>query len=127
MTDAAQQPLTRADLDRELAHLCARLDGMQKERERALELQSGEYHRRLEELNNAHARAEKAVQMTVPRDLYDSFLSEYGKWKEEVISEFALLKGAASSNARYFGAITAIISILFSAMFLWLAIKTKTP
>ena len=42
-------------------------------RDVALELQAKEYERRLFELNNAHARAEQMLSITVTRERFDDF------------------------------------------------------
>lgn len=114
------EPVTRVELEREVARLRELIETVLAERAKALELQSQEYHRRLEELNNAHARAEAAVRATVPRELFDVFVADANKFREWVVAEFSTLKGAAASSVKLFSALAVIITLIFSAITLWL-------
>lgn len=114
------EPVLRSDLDREARHLQVLIETVLAERQRQLELQGLEYHRRLSELNNAHERAERAVQATVPRDLFDAFVSENNKWKENVAAELATNRGAAAASVRFFTVTTILLSLGFTALTIWL-------
>ena len=62
------EPLTRADLERELAHLHTLLG----ERDKALLIQAREYERRLEALNHEADRIAEAARQSVPREKYEA-------------------------------------------------------
>ena len=62
------EPLTRADLEREIAHLHRLLE----ERDKALVLQAREYERRLEDLNHEASRIAEAARQSVPREKYEA-------------------------------------------------------
>jgi hypothetical protein len=49
-----------------------------------LKLQAAEYERRLTDLNHAHANAVKAQELTVPREIFTSFLRDYENWKDQL-------------------------------------------
>jgi hypothetical protein len=67
MTDPSH-PVTRAELERELAHLRELLT----ERDKALLLQATEYERRLDLLNHEHARAAENWRLSLPRERYEA-------------------------------------------------------
>ena len=62
------EPLTRTDLERELAHLHRLL----AERDKALVIQAREYERRLDDLNGEADRIAEAAAKSVPREQYQS-------------------------------------------------------
>jgi hypothetical protein len=66
---------------------------------RALELQAGEYERRLDTLNHAHQEAVEAQARTVPREVFDQYV------KETAAREHALV---ASQADRFNVAVEAI-------------------
>jgi len=113
------ESITRQELEREITHL----KELVAERDKALELQRDEYHRRLDELNNAHARAEKTASMTVSNEVFERFESEIRGWKEAVNTELATMKGSSVASARFFVALITILTIVFSAVTLWTRLK----
>lgn len=50
----------------------------------AKDLQAREYERRLSELNHAHESAMENWRQSLPRELFDSFLTEYRNWRDTV-------------------------------------------
>lgn len=109
-----------AYMDREIRHLRDLVDRITLEKTRALELQGVEYARRLEELNNAHERAEKAVSATVPRERYENFLIGYNEWKDEVSKSIAKAQGVTNANARFFAIVVSITGLIFSLVTIWM-------
>lgn len=122
MSDESK-PVTRAELDREIGHLRLLIETVLSERGKTLELQALEYQRRLGELNQAHERAERAVQLTVPRDLFEQHVAETAKWRETVNQEFAAIRGASSGSAKRFTIVTTIMFLAFAAMTIWITLK----
>lgn len=51
---------------------------------KALELDSTETKRRLDELNHAHATAMENWRTSLPRELFEEWKSEHVRWKDEV-------------------------------------------
>lgn len=107
-------------IDREIAHLYDKIQLEAKEKQTALDLQRMEYHRRLNELNNAHERAERAVRETVPREMFETFLNNHAKWREEIQGKLSAAEGASAANARFFGLLVVIVGLVFSAIALWM-------
>jgi hypothetical protein len=68
VTEPSERPVTRAELERELAHLRELLI----ERDKALLLQASEYERRLDLLNHEHERAAENWRLSLPRDQYEA-------------------------------------------------------
>lgn len=112
-------------VDREIKHLKELTERTSAKDKEALELQRTEYLRRLDELNNAHARAEKAVLATVPRETYELFVSNYNRWREEVIAEGQLVKASQTARDRIFYLAMALLGLILSAITIWMAFKSK--
>lgn len=113
--DYSEAPVVRAELQRELDHLRELL----REKDVALNLQRVEYHRRLEELNNAHARAEKAVLATVPRETFDVFVGANNKWRDEMSRSIVSIQSSSAANSRIFFAVVALLGLALSALAIW--------
>lgn len=114
---------TQAFVDREIKHLKELTERTTALKDEALLLQRTEYLRRLDELNNAHARAEKAVQATVPRETYDVFVSSYNRWREEVITEAQNIKASQAARDRIFYLTIAVMGLIFSAISIWMVLR----
>lgn len=124
MNDECSKPgIAIAVLQRENEHLRELMVAGFTSRDKALELQGMEYERRLEVLNDAHARAEKAVEMTVPRTEYNMFMSEFQKWKLEMQTDSATMKATTTANMRFFTVVVSLISLAFTAISLWSRFK----
>lgn len=116
---------TQALVDREIRHLRELIERTTSEKEKALELQRTEYLRRLDELNNAHARAEAAVRATVPRETFDVFIANYNRWREEVMAETGNIKAAAATRDRIFYFFITIAGLIISGITIWINLKSK--
>lgn len=112
-------------VDREIGHLRELIERTTAEKEVALQLQRTEYLRRLDELNNAHSRAEKAQQATVSRETFDLFVTNYNRWREEVITESQAIKASQSARDRIFYLAMALLGLVLSAITIWMAFKSK--
>lgn len=112
-------------VDREIKHLKELVERTAAEKDVALLLQRVEYLRRLDELNNAHARAETAVRATVPRETYDVFVSSYNRWREEVIAETGSIRAAAAARDRMFYLFITIAGLLLSGITIWINLRSK--
>lgn len=77
---------TDGDCARRVKALAKLLKAEEKGRRLALKLQANEYGRRLSELNNAHERAEKALTMTVSREMFEQFKENYEQRHRTVAS-----------------------------------------
>jgi hypothetical protein len=69
-----------ADLETKVAVLVERLDGSDEAKVLAAE----EYERRLNLLNNAHERAERALERSVQKDAYEDFMHRHTAWMRTV-------------------------------------------
>lgn len=114
---------TQAFIDREIKHLRELIERTTAEKEKALQLQRVEYLRRLDELNNAHSRAEIAQRATVPRETYDVFVSSYNRWREEVITEAQTIKASQAARDRIFYLAIAVMGLIFSAISIWMLLR----
>lgn len=112
-------------LRREIAHLREMTERTAAKDKEALELQRTEYLRRLDELNNAHARAEAAVRATVPRETFDVFASNYNRWREEVVAETGNIKASAATRDRIFYVCVSLGGLIVSAITIWMAFRSK--
>jgi hypothetical protein len=112
-------------VDREINHLRELIERTTAEKEVALGLQRTEYLRRLDELNNAHARAERAVLATVPRETFDVFVSDYNRWREEVMGEAKVSKASQAARDRLFYMAMAIMGLMMSVITIWMSSKSK--
>lgn len=65
------------------------------EQDRALMLQAAEYQRRLDLLNHANDAAVENWRRTLPRELFDAFVRESDKWRDD-----ANVKLATSSSSQ---------------------------
>ena len=82
--------------------------------DRALELQAGEYSRRLEGLNH-EARQLKDMQSTyVPRETYDNYVKTMQETVRNLELSRAELSGKASQKSLNFTMIASIIGLLIS-------------
>lgn len=115
----------REMVDREIKHLKELTERTTALKDEALLLQRTEYLRRLDELNNAHARAEAAVRATVPRETYDMFVLNYNRWRDEVITETGNIRSAAATRERIFYVLIAIAGLLLSGITIWINLKNK--
>lgn len=116
---------TQAFVDREIKHLKDITERTTALKDEALLIQRTEYLRRLDELNNAHARAEAAVRATVPRETFDVFVANYNRWREEVIAETGNIRSAAATRERIFYLFITIAGLLLSGITIWINFKSK--
>lgn len=112
-------------VDREIKHLKELVERTAAEKDVALLLQRVEYLRRLDELNNAHARAEAAVRVTVPRETFDVFVANYNRWREEVVVDTGNIKASAATRDRIFYLFITIAGLLLSGITIWINLKSK--
>lgn len=125
MSQNDERQVTRTELQREVEVLRQLIQAILAEREKALELQRLEYHRRLDELNQAHARAEKAAAATVPREVYDLFERQVNEWKDMVNKEINTTKTSSIASAKFFALMVTVVTLLFSAIAIWIAATHK--
>lgn len=119
--------VSREELHRELdrlreiiTHLREMSDRSEAAQAKALSLQAREYERRLAELNTVHEHALQAQRETVPREVFDHFVSSFAEWKDTINQEIALNKGASANSARYFSNVVIIVGLVFGALTLLL-------
>lgn len=115
----------REMVDREIKHLKDLVERTTALKDEALLLQRTEYLRRLDELNNAHARAETAVRATVPRETFDVFVSNYNRWREEVITEAGNIRASAATRDRIFYVTITLAGLIISGVTIWINIRSK--
>jgi predicted Ser/Thr protein kinase len=58
--------------------------------EKARVIQATEYARRLDVLNHAHEEAAANWARTLPREMFDSWVKDFDKWRGEVMTRAAL-------------------------------------
>lgn len=129
MPEVQPQCSVRAEVqslvDREIKHLKELVERTSAKEKEALELQRTEYLRRLDELNNAHSRAEAAVRATVPRETFDVFVMNYNRWREEVILEGQSIRASQAARDRIFYLAMALLGLILSAITIWMAFRSK--
>lgn len=129
MPEVQPQCSVRAEVqslvDREIKHLKELVERTASKDKEALELQRTEYLRRLDELNNAHARAEVAQRATVPRETFDLFVTNYNRWREEVILEGQSIRASQVARDRIFYLAMALLGLILSAITIWMAFRSK--
>lgn len=116
---------TQAFVDREIKHLKDITERTTALKDEALLIQRTEYLRRLDELNNAHARAEAAVRATVPRETFDVFVANYNRWREEVITEAGNIRASAATRDRIFYVTITLAGLIISGVTIWINIRSK--
>ena len=98
-----------------VAHQIDAVRGELTARDRALELQSTETHRRLDELNNEAGRILAASRLTVSSDTWEAFLHSDREWKRKVDQVLAQRSGRESgtvtSTDRLFQFVSMIASL----------------
>ena len=100
-------------LMREIAHLRELRNGDQE----ALRLQAREYERRLDHLNGEHARAAKALELTVSREKFDEYTEGYASDK---LNFWKRLDEIQEAQRR-------VVWLLASALFLFQLIMKFVP
>lgn len=91
------------ELTTDIAVLEERLKGEKT----AKELQAEEYKRRLNELNQAHERAEKVLSTYITRELFDQTMKEFIDWRRVIDAQHTSSTARTASH-------TSIIAILFA-------------
>ena len=99
----------------EVAVLKARID----EKDRALSIQAKEYERRLEDLNNAHARAERVLGTYVPREILIAEVSILNKKIETLMEYRQNTIGRFGAISDIWGWFVGIIGIVVAFLAIW--------
>lgn len=81
----------------------------------ARDLQAAEYHRRLDELNHAHAKAEQKNADYLPRELFEQTIRELSGWRHEVDKELAETRGSKAGIAAAVGLAISMLALSMSA------------
>ena len=100
----------------EIAVLKARAEKDQE----ALAHQATEYKRRLEDLNHAHDRAEEARNHTLPREIYDLFLTDISAWRAKINEELATNRGRNSMLVSGIAFVFAALALIGQAIIYFL-------
>ena len=91
--------------------------------EKALGLQAHEYERRLAELNGEQSRLREERGRFLPRELYDTFISDTNKWRDNVNTFMAGSRGQTRGFDKAWAIVVAVVSSLITAIVTWLTVK----
>lgn len=83
--------------------------------DKALTLQAIEYQRRLDALNHANERAIENWNRTLPRELFDAFVREGDKWRDDVNLKLASCGGGQTQITATMARVTALEAAVLSA------------
>jgi hypothetical protein len=81
-------------------------------RDRAMEIQTKELSRRLDELNHAHQRAQQDKAEFLNKTTYDAFLKGYETWNREVNAYMSNQQGRTAAYVSIVGIVFVVVQIL---------------
>jgi len=94
---AAERAVARAELE---------------SRDKAMEIQTKELSRRLDELNHAHQRAQQDKADFLGKGTYEAFLKGYEVWNREVNAYMSNQQGRTAAYVSVVGVVFVIVQIL---------------
>lgn len=90
-----------------------------EERDKALKVQASEYERRLDDLNHAHAEAQRVLNTYLPREIHEKSQTEFRLWQTSVDKEMDQNRGR---NSTFTSIAAAALSIAAIGLGLWNAV-----
>jgi hypothetical protein len=107
------------EVNAEISHLREIVELRAAFLEKALALQAAEYERRLQGLNNEHARLAQSNAEHVSRQLFDQVVGELHKADNEAQKFRDQLDGQISGIRVSYGVILAILGLAIAALAIW--------
>lgn len=116
MTNDSQNVVTWQQLERELEHVQSLADERARAYQAALEINTGETQRRLEELNHAHSRERENWSKSLPRELFDAYIREQAAWREHVTKELVRIQASSDAKAVSNQRLIALIAVALAGL-----------